>query len=858
MKAVRAMSVLWVATVLATSAFAQDRTLARLAHETAPEVTHPRVDVRGDSSATTVSRSETLSESEASRAAATALFVNGDLMRAHQLAERAWRRDHRDAEALFVQMEVAAMQADELTKLNAAVNLCAMGSAAKQDPRIEVAVARVRESAANTPEFRAVVPRLQSVLANSREDWPELSGALLGAALDGVAGLDAEVLARASGILTQWRIVGPLGRHPLLDFDQISISPNDDLSQPQYESHAVENFEFPDGLIYLPHYLPRRGTFYAEAQFASLTPGTWMVRAESAGLLEVFLDGDRVLRQGGSLHETGLSDFASVEVAAGPHRVLLKFAGTAVPIKIAVLPATPKIIAPLKAHRSAQELTYELASAAYSKEAYGMAIQQIGSVHSAAGSVALHFVLAESWARQNPAAPEGLAAWNRLLVLAPGALSADRGLAERALAVGHGTDAVRFARRVLETRPNDVRALETLGRAIQNDPSLANSAQESAQIWSRRLAQHPSCEVSQQAMMFYHSQQQVAQAAAAQRKLDGCAPESLAYAQSLASEGHHDDAVQALEQLLAAAPLSRAARLLLIRELQFAGDDSGAERAAAAWMRIAPNASQYRRLAAAENPDDPAESAKEFYTAYRRDAAQLINAAPQVAGPPVVLLNDHVAIARPDGSVSLYVHTVTRFTNPEDIAHFGTPDLPDGAQTLQMQTLHSDGSVAPVDPRNSLDGASALAPGDAIDEEYVINYGGDGGISEHPEVFQFVFGSFNEKVLRERFVVLTPATQADRAVVIASSTAPLPVSRVEDTVLARIWERDEVSVTTGGLTLLGKSLPIVRVVEQENGWTVPADAEHRRRIETVHPGPRFEEAKAKVEPAIPSSGTSKL
>jgi hypothetical protein len=95
--------------------------------------------------------------------------------------------------------------------------------------------------------------------------------------------------------------------------------------------------------------------------------------------------------------------------------------------------------------------------------------------------------------------------------------------------------------------------------------------------------------------------------------------------------------------------------------------------------------------------------------------------------------------------------------------------------------------------------------------------------------------------------VLTPVGQADRGVVIASSDAPRLVSRLQDTMLARIWERNEVSVTTGGLLLPAKSLAIVRVVEQENGWTVPSDAEHHRRIETIHPGPRFEESSGTVE-----------
>src|ERR1039458_9739330 len=154
------------------------------------------------------------------------------------------------------------------------------------------------------PEFRAVIPRVQTLLAKFSEDWPELNAALLHAVMDGAPGLGPQALARASGVLTEWRIVGPLGRHPLLDFDRLSISPNDDLTQASYDNRAVENFEFSDGIISLPPYLPTRGTFYAAGHFASLAAGAWSVRFESAGALEIYVDGKRLLRQDTSLRGT--------------------------------------------------------------------------------------------------------------------------------------------------------------------------------------------------------------------------------------------------------------------------------------------------------------------------------------------------------------------------------------------------------------------------------------------------------------------------------------------------------------------------------------------------------------------------
>jgi tetratricopeptide (TPR) repeat protein len=834
---------------LAMPAFTQDRTLARLEHDSVPAVTQPRVDARDGPHGTISPHTVPLSESALSRSAATAMFVNGDLVRARQLAERAWRRDHRDAEALFVQMEAAAIAADEAAMVNAALRLCEIGGAARQDPRVRLAAARLRESAANTPEFRAVIPRVQTLLAKFSEDWPELNAALLHAVMDGAPGLGPQALARASGVLTEWRIVGPLGRHPLLDFDRLSISPNDDLTQASYDNRAVENFEFSDGIISLPPYLPTRGTFYAAGHFASLAAGAWSVRFESAGALEIYVDGKRLLRQDTSLRGTRVHGSATVDLAAGPHRVMAKFAGAATPLRIAVSPSTSEASTPPRAKLSVEELTYDLAAAAYADGEFGTAIEQIGAVPSASHSVALQFLLAQSWARKNPAAPEGLQAWNRVRSLAPGALAADQALGERAFSDGHLVEAAKFARRVLAARPNDIRALETLGGAIDANAALANSEGQAALIWSRRLLEHPSCETSNNAMMFYRTRRQFTEAAAAQQKLDGCAPESLAYAQSLAGQERHGDAARALQQLLAAAPLNRSARLMLVRELQLAGDDPGAERAAAAWLRIAPNAPEYRRLAAAGS-NDPAADAKDFYAPYRRDAVQVIQArAAQFTGAPILLVNDHVAIARPDGSVSLYVHTATRFSSAEDIELFAAHNLPHGTQILQLRIFHSDGSVTAMkldaeNPRNAL---PTLSPGDTVDEEYVVNYAGDGGIPEHPEVFQFVFGRFDAKVLSARFIVLTPAGQADRGVVIASSDAPRLVSHVKNSMLARTWERNEVSVTTGGLALHNQSLAIVRVVEQENGWTVPSDAEHHRRIETIHPGPRFQESSGTVE-----------
>src|SRR5215470_12160888 len=79
---------------------AQQPTLARLSHES----TAPRRD--GTYHAGTYGAPR---DSATSRRAAYAFFVMGDFMRARQLSTRALRGNPRDAEALFVRMELAAI-----------------------------------------------------------------------------------------------------------------------------------------------------------------------------------------------------------------------------------------------------------------------------------------------------------------------------------------------------------------------------------------------------------------------------------------------------------------------------------------------------------------------------------------------------------------------------------------------------------------------------------------------------------------------------------------------------------------------------------------------------------------------------
>ena len=828
--------VAWCCLAVAAPALCQQTTLARLSRTDLPHVSDHHV---------TTSKTY-LRDSAISRAAAAAFFVKSDFVRAGRLADRALRRDHNDVEALFVRMELAAIAADDGATLDAALRLCEAGASAPGDVRVRLAAVRVRELAANTADFRAILPQVEALVTNSTEPLPDLQAALLNAALDGTPGLDAAALARDAGILTDWRIVGPLGSRPLLDLDRQFIAPSDDLALSSYQNHPVENFQFIDGWIRLPDYFSRHGVFYAAGRFASLTNATWKLQVASGGRLEVYVDGQRVLRTGGSSRLYT----ARFQAPAGPHGVLVKFAGSAAPLRVAVTRYSDPERSPLRANLSLEEAAYLLAAEHYVDGEAAAAIRQLQAVGVADESAALQFLLAESFAlyaqptlTKAPAAGDSGGsqnaerAWYQLQENFPKALAADVALGKLALAKGDFAAAEKYAGRVLAQDENDAAALQVMSEA-----ELPDRADNPAGLWVRRLAVDPSCEALQQAVVFYAAQALPAERSAAQQKLDGCAPESLAYAQSLAQDGNHAAAAQALERLLAAAPLDRAARLMLVRELQLSGEDGAAQRAATEWLRIAPNAESYHRLAAsAETTEEQGDtSMAAFYEPYRRDAALIAReTAAGAQGPPVVLLDDHIALARADGSVSLYVHVAKRLLVAQSIAPTDLAKVPRGAQVLQMRVIHADGTTSPITPPQTSP-STRLSPGDTMDAEYVLNFAGDGGISEHDEIFQFVFGSFNEKVLHTRFVVLTPAEHADRGVVLSTGTVPRMRTSVRDGMLARTWQED----ATAGVSSAnpGGGSAIIRVVDQEHGWAVPTKAEHQRRIETIHPGPRPEDS----------------
>ncbi|WP_041855569.1 hypothetical protein [Candidatus Korobacter versatilis] len=295
----------------------------------------------------------------------------------------------------------------------------------------------------------------------------------------------------------------------------------------------------------------------------------------------------------------------------------------------------------------------------------------------------------------------------------------------------------------------------------------------------------------------------------------------LDHARWLAGNNRYLEALDELNEYVREWPLDRDARRLLISELQRLGNNTSADRAAAEFLAVAPNARNYRRMAQNATSVDGLVPDPPFFAAYRRPAPAPL----QTAGAPaVVLLQDKVAISRPDGSVSLYMHRVVQLMNDEGIQTFQTLPLPEGAQLLTSRIVNGDASLA-----------SSPQPGDEIEEEYVVNYIGDGGMAAHPEAFQFVFNTFDCPLLDARFVVLSPSVETP-GYVIASGETPASRTEFRDGLRAQIWEKS----TTPDTIIADPA--IIRVVENENGWSTPPSVERKRNLLTIHPGPRNREA----------------
>lgn len=796
-------------------------------------------------------------------------FSDFNLPVAADAADLRLRHSPKDTVGLLVRMETAELQERPEVVLDSALRLCALPAAQELH---DLASNRILQHAANSLAFNAVLRRVKSAAVIHNGCTFNLRLALLAAAADG-ANIDLDTVAHSSGLLTHWRIAGPFGRYNNVDFERrwqpeterffrarYASEQDQALLSAEYSGPAVprenpsyitipERFWFRDGMIALPQYFASSGVFYAASE-VEVAAGTTRIDVLSSGTYEIFVDGKSRL-----LHDVRYAvgptrDSITLFLAAGHHRIMLKFTPDASPISVALHPkfgSAPqrKIALP------AEPAKYIQALGAYFRGDFG----EMGTLLRAEG---LHangynkYFQALLYSAVEEHSPRADAAWKAVATAQPSALLARLKSAENAVERGQ-PDGIRVdVMSILAERPQSESALQ-----LAFNLSHRNQVDGPA-LLTRLLESHASCARLSEAVKFYNAAAQQEKAQSVEQQIARCAPESLEYARVLAKSGRHSAAAAYLHQLVIRNPLHRAARRFLVEQLLLDNQVGAAKLQAQQLREIAANAPGYvpqlnETGVARDSKSERAAgfaNGTEFYVPYRRDGIDLIRKSAQrifSGGEAVSLLSDKVVCIRREGPISVYVHRITRPLNKAGITRYGEVTLSRGADLLELRTIKANGEIIEpeLDQQKPTISMPALEPGDAIEEEYVLHYVDMDQVPESAAAH--TFGSFAAPILHSRFVLLNPP---DAAVHVRQQAGlPLPLVGENGDMVVRIWERDNITQTVAEPFLPAVNLlPTVTVAAAEKTFSRLRD----QLIDASRAGLHVKEAVAELH--LPQTG----
>jgi len=782
-------------------------------------------------------KAQTIHPDKAADSLLQSFFSDFNLSSAAERADARLRQAPKDTVALFIRMETAELQERPEIALDSALRLCALPAAPELH---EVASNRVLQHAANSWAFNLFLRRIKSTATIHNDCAFNLRLALVAAASDG-ANIDLDAAAHSSGLLTHWSVAGPFGRYNNVGFERRWPPESERSFRDRYSSQrdslilkserrgppaakpdssrtiVPEHFWFRDGMIALPEYFPSSGIFYAASEVDLATATTSRLDLLSSGTYEVFIDGKSVLLHDARYAAVSTRDSTSLSMAAGHHRILLKFSQDSAPLSVALhsqfeVSPQKKIALP-----SALE-QYTQALAAYFRGDFAemAGLLRADALRDTGYGKYLHALLYSAAEEHSPRAD---AAWKAISTAQPGALLARLKSDQNAVERGQ-PEAVRAdVMSILAERPQSEMALQlafNLSRRNQVD---------GPELLARLLESHPSCARLAEAVKFYNAAAQQDKSLGVEQQMVSCAPESLQYARLLAESGRHSAAAVYLQQLVTRNPLHRAARRMLVEQLLLDNQISAAKLQAKQLREMAANARDYvpavRDTGVA--PDSRSERAEafasgaEFYVPYRRDGIEMVRKSAQRSfsgGEAVILLSDKVVRIRRNGPVSVYVHRITRLLNKEGISRYGEVTLPRGADLLELRTIKANGEITEPELAQQKPTISmpALEAGDAIEEEYVLHYA---ELDQMPEsAGAHTFGSFAAPLLHARLVLLSPAENTVR--LREQAGPPLPLVGENNGTVIRIWERDNIAQTIAESSLpTVNMLPTVTVVSAE-------------------------------------------
>lgn len=664
---------------------------------------------------------------DSQRTSADFLFTKSDSAAAGRRASQELKKNPHDVNAWFVRMEAARVQLQSRDELWAAIALLEE-TRTHEDQRARLAAERIRELAANTPQFRRVIPELAQLLWNSNRYSRQLSDALLTANADGVP---LPRLLRLTPRVREWQIAGPFGEFSNVDFDGSWPPEHDALRKNSYGSLVTENLHTASGKIELPEYFSHNGVYYAASELRISRAGKYKLTVESDGTFELFVNGKSILLHDSRFQAQNAVSYVDCELPARTHRLLVKLQASSLPLRVWFEPVMDDVKASFAVSEDERAYLNAATALADGDTAPALALQSRSSSIS-------NLLRAGAFSRIGEE-QEGHEALAASVASDSKNLKAQFELALKAFGDENFEEAAAQLSQIVKWAPA-YWPMQELKYQLADHFDWSNERQEAL---IRRVPLHPACGALEDAIKFYENIDHT-QAARFEAKLTTCAAVPYAYWEHLSSRGFHQQAVGAIDVYVAKHPNDRRALRVAVREAILANNHDAAQRFARALHQVAPNWEWAGRLAS--NPegilDSPSASstADDFYKPYIRDAPPMMANAGSIEDR--VLINDRVVKLGRSGDAWIYQHTVTQVFDKHGIELVGEVEVPHSADLLILRTINRDGTFVEPELNDNKNTVSmpSLGEGDVVEIAYVQHLAADTLKSSH-EQLDFVFGS---------------------------------------------------------------------------------------------------------------------
>ena len=663
-----------------------------------------------------------------SETSADLLFVKSDLNGALRKSAIELKRSPHDVNAHFVHMEAARLELRNREVLHSAVAV--LQETRGEDSRAKIAAERLRELAANTPQFRAVLPRIAELLHDDNPYAIELSDAVLTGQADGTT-LPGKI--RLARRITNWQIAGPFGQFANIDSDRPWPPEENELRSPRYERQIREDIDVESGELELPEYFSRSGVYYAAAQVSIAKAAKYKLVVESDGTYEVRIDGAKLLIHDARFVRRSAITPVEIRLAAGKHRVFAKLGASALPLRI--------WIEPVRKFPQATLLKVPASEADYLKAATAiidgdpspaLAVHDQSSLASVLKAEAFAKVGDEEQARELFLAASVSDARNLLAAVK---------VAEDALSREQYEEATIKLAKVLKSAPAYPEAQELKFQLAEH----FNWRQEQEDSLRQRLRLHPSCGALIDAVKFYDSSLQGDRARHYEAALAACSPRPYQFWEQLSFHGEHELALTSISKYITGKPADRHALTLAIREAVLGNDLPAASRYAKILHTEAPNWNWAALLP--ERPEAILDSrasystANGFYKPFVRDPFPMMRENEAQLPDSRILINDRV-VRLDSAGAWVYQHTVSQVLNKRGIVQSGEIEVPRSVDLLELRTIKTNGTFveAELDESKTTVSMPSLAEGDAIEIAYLQHLSSE-VLTASPEILDFAFAS---------------------------------------------------------------------------------------------------------------------